>query len=129
MFSAIVFSTHLEEASVVTLPKPGKDPKFPQNLRPICLLSTTDKIFEKVIQKVVQMHLDENDLLNASHFDFRALRSTTLQFMSLMNYVTFKFKNSMSTAVVFLDIEKPFDTIWHTGLLYKLSKLHFFREI
>jgi hypothetical protein len=31
----------------------------------------------------------------------------------------------MSTAAVFLDIEKAFDTTWHTGLLYKLSKLHF----
>jgi hypothetical protein len=31
----------------------------------------------------------------------------------------------MSTAVVFLDIEKAFDTTWHYGLLYKLSKLEF----
>jgi hypothetical protein len=31
----------------------------------------------------------------------------------------------MSTAAVFLDIEKAFDTTWHTGLLYKLSKLDF----
>jgi hypothetical protein len=31
----------------------------------------------------------------------------------------------MSTAAVFLDIEKVFDTTWHSGLLYKLSKLEF----
>jgi hypothetical protein len=31
----------------------------------------------------------------------------------------------MSTAAVFLDIEKAFDTTWHPGLLYKLSELHF----
>jgi hypothetical protein len=31
----------------------------------------------------------------------------------------------MSTAVVFLDIEKAFDTLWHPGLLYKLSKIEF----
>jgi retron-type reverse transcriptase len=31
----------------------------------------------------------------------------------------------MSTAAVFLDIEKAFDTTWHAGLLYKLSKLEF----
>jgi hypothetical protein len=31
----------------------------------------------------------------------------------------------MSTAAVFLDIEKAFDTTWHLGLLYKLSKMHF----
>jgi hypothetical protein len=31
----------------------------------------------------------------------------------------------MSTAAVFLDIEKAFDTIWHPGLLYKLSELEF----
>jgi hypothetical protein len=31
----------------------------------------------------------------------------------------------MSTAAVFLDIEKAFHTAWHPGLLYKLSKLKF----
>jgi retron-type reverse transcriptase len=31
----------------------------------------------------------------------------------------------MSTAAVFLDIEKAFDITWHSGLLYKLSELSF----
>jgi hypothetical protein len=31
----------------------------------------------------------------------------------------------MSTAAVFLEIEKAFDTTWHPGLLYKLSDLQF----
>jgi hypothetical protein len=34
-------------------------------------------------------------------------------------------KNNMSTAAVFLDIQKAFDTIWQVGLLYKLSTLQF----
>jgi hypothetical protein len=29
----------------------------------------------------------------------------------------------MSTAAVFFDIERAFDTTWHFGLLYKLSAL------
>jgi hypothetical protein len=35
----------------------------------------------------------------------------------------------MFTAAVFLDIEKAFDTTWHPGLLYKLSKLQFSKNL
>jgi hypothetical protein len=42
-----------------------------------------------------------------------------------MDHVTLNFNNNMSTAAVFLDIEKAFDTTWHTDLLYKLSELKF----
>jgi hypothetical protein len=45
--------------------------------------------------------------------------------MRLADHVTLNFDNKMSTAAIIFDIEKAFDTTWHTGLLYKLSKLVF----
>jgi hypothetical protein len=111
------FPNSWKEAKIITLPKPGKDPKFPQNLRPISLLSTTGKLFGKVIQNIVQKHLDKSTLLNASQFVFRARHSTTLQCMRLTDYITLNFNSNMSTVAIFLDIEKAFDTTWHPGLL------------
>jgi hypothetical protein len=43
--------------------------------------------------------------------------------MRLADHVTLNFNNNMSTAAVFLDIDKAFDTIWHSGQLYKLSEM------
>jgi hypothetical protein len=114
-----------KEAKVITLPKPGKDPKFPPNLRPISLLSTTGKLFEKVILQIDQGHIEERSLFNASQFGFRACHNTTLQGMRLTNHVTLNFSNNMSTVAVFLDFVKAFCTTWHLGLLYKLSELKF----
>jgi hypothetical protein len=93
------------------LSKPGKDPKFAQNLRPINLLSTTGKLFQKVILKIVQRHIEERGLINASPFGFRSRHSMTLQCMRLVDHVTLNFNNNMSTAGVFLDIEEAFDTM------------------
>jgi hypothetical protein len=39
----------------------------------------------------------------------------------LDNIVTLNFNNNVSTAAVFLDIEKAFDKTWHTGLLYTVT--------
>jgi hypothetical protein len=44
--------------------------------------------------------------------------------MKIADHVTLNFNNKMSTSAVFLDIEEAFSTTWHTGLLYKLSKLN-----
>jgi hypothetical protein len=118
-----------KEAKVITLPKPGKDPKFPPNLRPISLLSTTGKFLEKVILKIIQKHIVERGLVNASEFGFRACHNTTLQCMRLTDHVILNFNNKMTTAAVFLNIKKVFDTTWHSGLLYKLSKLECFYQL
>jgi hypothetical protein len=119
------FPKSWKEAKVITLPKPGKDPKYPRNLHPISLLSTTDKLYEKIILNIVQKHIEERSLLNASQYGFRARHSMTLQCMRLRGHVPLNFNNKMSAAAVFLDIEKVFDTTWHSGLLYKLSKWNF----
>jgi hypothetical protein len=99
------FPNPWKEAKIITLPKLGKDLKFPQNLRPIILLSKTGKLFEKVYLKLLQKHIDEKGLHNASQFVFRARHSTTLQSMRLTDHVTLNFNNKMSTPAVFLDIK------------------------
>jgi hypothetical protein len=122
------FPKSWKEAKIITLPKPGRDPKFPQNLRPIGVLSTKGNLFEKVILKISESILSKEALLKASQFGFRASEHRTLQCMRLIDYVTLIFNNTIPTAAVFLDIEKAFDTIWHSGLPYNSSKLEFFNS-
>jgi hypothetical protein len=113
------FLTFWKEVKLRALPKPGKDPKFPQNLRTISLLSTTGKPSAKVILKIIKRHIAGRNLHNASQFGFHEHHSMTLQCMRLADHVTLLFNDKFSTAAVFLDIERAFDTTWHHVLLYK----------
>jgi hypothetical protein len=49
--------------------------------------------------------------------------------MMVVDHITLNINNNMSMTAVFLDIEKAFDTTWHSGLLYKLSELEFSRSV
>jgi hypothetical protein len=118
------FPSSWKEAKVITLPKPGKDPKFPQNLRLISFLSTNSKLSEAVILGIIQRHTEKNNIVNLCQFCLCACHSTTLQCMRLTDHVTLNFNNNMSMAAVFLDIKKASDTKLHPGLLYKLPELH-----
>jgi hypothetical protein len=82
------FPVPWKEANIITLPKPGKDPKFPPNLRPISFLSTAGKLFEKLILRIIQKHIEERNLLNTSQFGFRANHSTIFQGMRLADHFT-----------------------------------------
>ncbi|GFV58687.1 RNA-directed DNA polymerase from mobile element jockey [Trichonephila clavipes] len=42
----------------------------------------------------------------------------------VVEYIKTGFKDRKSTGVVSLDIQKAFDRVWHTGLLYKLIKIN-----
>jgi hypothetical protein len=75
--------------------------------------------------KIAQRHIEERGLLDASQFGVRARYSTTPQCMRLMDHITLNLNNNMSTAVVFMDIEKAFNMAWHISLPYKLLELKF----
>jgi hypothetical protein len=61
--SAVALHKSFEGSKLITLPKPGKDLKFPQNLRPISLLFMAGKLLEKVILKILQKHIEDRRLL------------------------------------------------------------------
>jgi hypothetical protein len=78
------------------------DPKFP----PISLLSTTGKLVDKVILKIVKRHTEEEGLLKACQFGFHDLHIMKLQCVRLTDQVTLNLNNSMSTTAVFFWILK-----------------------
>jgi hypothetical protein len=90
-----------KEAKLITLPKPSKVPKFAQNLLLVSLLSTIGKLFEKVILKMVRRHIEDEGLLNASQFGFRARHSVTHQCMRLTDHVTLNFSNNIYCWCIF----------------------------
>jgi hypothetical protein len=88
-----------EDSLTEARPRPKIPSEFMTNKPP----TITGKFFEKVIQKLIQSHLEVNNLLNTNQAGFRARHSTTLQCRKLTDHVTLNF--NMSKAAVFLDTE------------------------
>ncbi|GFW83559.1 RNA-directed DNA polymerase from mobile element jockey [Trichonephila clavipes] len=117
------FPTQWKQANVVMLPKPNQDHKFSQNYRPISLLSTTAKVFERIILKRIQTHCKAIDCIPPEQCGFREGHSTLHQLIRVTNIINEGFANKFYTVGVFLDVKRAFDKMWHDGLTYKLIKL------
>jgi hypothetical protein len=112
-------------ARVLPILKSGKDTTQPSSYRPISLLDTVSKFFEKILLTRVLREINEGGLLRDEQFGFRPNHSTTLQLASLVERVNRNFDERRLTGAVFLDMAKAFDTVWVKGLLYKLTILSF----
>lgn len=119
------FSTVLKKSKIILFAKPGKDPMFPQNYRPISLLSALCKIFEKLILIRLLRHIKENNILLNEQFGFRQEHSTNHQLLRLTEEIINGFNSKRVTAVVFLDIAQAFDKVWHEGLVFKMMRYNF----
>jgi hypothetical protein len=120
------FPQQWREAVIITIPKPGKNPLFPQNHRPISLLSHVSKLLERIILSRLLQEIEENKLLPDEQYGFRHSHNTDLQTLRLTEIITAGFEHKDTTVMVLLDVEKAFDKVWHCGLLYKLleAKIH-----
>jgi retron-type reverse transcriptase len=114
------FPSRWKSANVIFIPKPGKDLLFPQNYRPISLLSNVGKVLEKVILTRLVRATNENHVLPDEQFGFRPKHSTADQLIHVTEFISQGINQKESTGAIFLDVAKAFDTVWHDGLVYKL---------
>lgn len=97
------------EALIVLIPKPGKDPLFPESYRPTSLLQLDIKIFAKILalrlNKVILslIHSDQTGLMPNKNTAFNLSRL----FMNLRA----NHDNIGSRVVVSLDAAKAFDCV------------------
>lgn len=119
------FPKSFKHAKVIPILKQGKDPKSAKSYRPISMLNCLDKVFEKIILSRLSEQAENNNVLKDEQFGFRSEHSTTHQIKRIVNTIKNNKMRRKSTGIVFLDIEKAFDTIWHNGLVFKLNKFGF----
>ena len=104
--------------------KPNKPPSNISSYRPIQLTSRFSKIFEKILVRRLQEHLNEHHLLPIHQAGFRPQISTLDQLLRLSNAITTQYNTSKPSCLLLFDLEKAFDIVWHAGLIYKLHSFN-----
>jgi len=74
-------------------------------------------MFEKIIYKWLQNHLEKNKLLNKFQFGFRQNSSTILAVSKIYDTLITNIDKDLYTCCLFLDLFKTFDTVDHSILL------------
>ena len=114
------FSHYWKIAHVLHLFK-NDDPSFISNYRPVYLLSCVSKIMERVIFKHVYIYFHKNNLFYKYQAGFLPGHSTVFQLLETYHSIVKSIDEGKACCMVFCDLSKAFDGVWHKGLLFKLQ--------
>ena len=102
----------LKIARVTPVHKAGS-PCDMDNYRPISVLPTISKIFEKLTLNRLESFISTQALLSPCQFGFRRCRSTTHAILTLLSYIQTAYHKKIFCVCFFLDLRKAFDTVSH----------------
>ena len=103
--------------------KPDKPIILTTSYRPISLISSIMKLFERVIEQRLRSHLEHAGFINKHQSGFRKAKSTDDHLFRLSQSIMESFNRGEHVVAAFLDVEKAFDNVWHNGLRYKIFQL------
>lgn len=110
----------LKIAKVIPVYKNG-DISDPSSYRPISVLSVVNNIFEKSLSNRINKFLQKYMVLCPQQHGFRSNYSTSSAVLTLAQSINTALNNNKLAGVVFLDLQKAFNTVDNSILLHKLK--------
>ena len=120
LFQIYFFADSLKISKVIPIYKKNDNTIF-SNHRPISLLPSISKIFEKIILEQITTYLDSNNLIHKHQYGFRKNHSTEYAALHIVNYLNYELDRNRTPTNVYLDLSKAFDTLSHNILIRKLK--------
>ena len=114
------FPDALKNAKVVPIHKDDSRLEM-SNYRPISLLPTLSKIFEKLMYARLINFFSKHNILYENQFGFQSNMSTEYAVNQVLNYIIETLERNEIGVCIFLDFAKAFDTVNHEILLDKLE--------
>lgn len=117
-----IYPQELKTAKVIPLHKKGAQDEL-NNYRPISLLNTFSKILEKVIKNRLISFIQGSFKFDNRQYGFQKNSSTLGTTVDLLEYVSNEIDKNKIAVLVFIDLQKAFDTVNIDILLNKLYKM------
>lgn len=116
------FISEWKKANVIPIFKKG-DRQLKENYRPVSLLDSLSKIIEKVVFIRLYKFLENINFFNVHQSGFRPGDSTVYQLTLIIHCIFEALEKGKEVRMVFLDLSKAFDRVWHEGLIFKLQHI------
>ena len=116
------YPSEWKQASVIPIHK--KDSKTDvNNYRPVSLTSCISKLMERTVFKHVYNYIRENNIISEFQSGFTPGDSTVCQLADIYHTLCNALDRQKDVRMIFCDISKAFDKVWHEGLLYKMENI------
>jgi len=116
-----IFPQKLKIAKIVPVFKNGSRDEI-GNYRPISVLPSVSKVFEKVMANQLYDYFEINKLLPHCQYAYRKGHSTEHASLEFVDQILQYLDEDKIPLAIFIDLSKAFDTLDHSILLSKLEK-------